>query len=109
MAVIPATTDDRFEKEILQSPRPVLVEFGAEWCHPCRQLEPILEELASEWEGKVDFFQIDVDANTVTTIRFGVLGVPTLMLFVGGADVERLTGYHPKKRIVDRLSPHLSL
>jgi thioredoxin 1 len=107
MAAIPATSDDRFESEILQSARPVLVEFGAEWCHPCRQLEPILQELAAEWKGKADIYQIDVDANAATTVRFGVLGVPTLMLFVGGAEVERLTGYQPKTRIVDRLSPHL--
>jgi thioredoxin 1 len=108
MASIPATSDGTFEKDVLQSPRPVLVEFGAEWCHPCRQLEPILAELAGEWKGKVDLYEIDVDANSATTVRFGILGVPTLVLFVGGVDVERLTGYHPKGRIVDRLSPHLA-
>jgi len=109
MAAIPSTTDDAFEKDVLQASQPVLVEFGAEWCHPCRQLEPILVELASEWKGKVGIFEIDVDANSATTVRYGVMGVPTLVLFVGGADVERLTGYHSKSRIVDRLAPHLRL
>jgi len=109
MTTIPATTDGQFEKDVLGAPRPVVVEFGAEWCHPCRQLEPILEDLAGEWKGKVDFFQIDVDANSATTVRYGVLGVPTLVLFKDGADVDRLTGYQPKGRIVDRLTPHLNL
>jgi thioredoxin 1 len=109
MSTLPSTSDDRFESDILNSARPVVVEFGAVWCPPCRQLEPILEDLAGEWRGKVDFFQIDVDSNTATTVRYGVLGVPTLVLFKDGADVDRLTGYHPKGRIVDRLQPHLDL
>jgi thioredoxin 1 len=107
MAGIQPTTDDAFGKDVLQASRPVLVEFGAEWCHPCRQLEPILVELAGEWKGKVDIFEIDVDANAASTVRYGVMGVPTLVLFVDGTDVERLTGYHPKNKIIDRLAPHL--
>ncbi len=109
MSTLPTTSDDRFESDILDSARPVVVEFGAVWCPPCRQLEPILEALAGEWKGKVDFFTLDVDANAATTVRYGVLGVPTLVLFKDGADIERLTGYQPKTRIVDRLTPHLNL
>ena len=109
MAGIPETTDACFQAEVLEAELPVLVDFGAEWCHPCRQLDPIVEELAAEWQGKVKVVHLDIDANLETTMRFGVMGVPTLLLFVQGLPVERLNGYMPKRRILEKLNPHLQL
>ncbi len=102
-------SDADFEGQVLHASRPVLVEFGAEWCHPCRQLEPILHELADEWDDHVKVGRLDIDVNTHATMRFGVMGVPTLILFVHGEPVERMSGFVPKKRIVERLGPHLGL
>ena len=108
MAAIGELSDADFEVEVLRSKVPVLVDFGAEWCQPCKQLDPIVEELAAEWGGAVKVLKLDVDANVENTMKFGVLGVPTLILFVDGKPVERLTGFMPKKRISERLTPHLS-
>jgi thioredoxin 1 len=102
-------TDDTFDDEVFDSEIPVLVDFGAEWCHPCKQLDPIVEELADEWSGKVKVVKLDIDENTETTTRFGVMGVPTLVLFKNGDEQERLTGFLPKKKLVEKLGRHLEL
>jgi thioredoxin 1 len=109
MANLPELTDETFDTEVLQSDQPVLVDFGAEWCHPCKQLDPIVEELADDWMGQVKVVKLDIDANVETTMRFGVMGVPTLILFVDGEPTERLSGFTPKNRIVAKFSPHLNL
>lgn len=109
MASLPELTDEAFESEISGSSLPVLVDFGAEWCHPCKQLDPIVEELAAEWQGKVKVFHLDIDENTDSTMQYGVMGVPTLILFKDGEPAERMTGYAPREKIVDKLSPHLNL
>jgi thioredoxin 1 len=109
MVNIPEINDENFDAMVMESDRPVLVDFGAEWCHPCNQLDPIVEELASEWDGKVSIFKLDIDVNINSAMRFGVMGVPTLLLFVAGEPVERLTGYVPKKRIIAKLKPHLGM
>jgi thioredoxin 1 len=108
MANLTELTDETFETEVLQSELPVLVDFGAEWCHPCKQLDPIIEELAEDWGGQVKVGKLDIDVNVETTMRFGVMGVPTLILFVGGEPAERLSGFTPKKRIIAKFSPHLN-
>ena len=102
-------TDETFEAEVREAEQPVLVDFGAEWCHPCKQLDPIVDELAEEWEGRVKVVKLDIDDNVDTTRRFGVMGVPTLMLFLNGEPVERLSGFQPKRRILDKLSPHFNV
>ena len=102
-------SDADFEGQVLRASQPVLVGFGAEGGHPCRQLEPIIDELADEWGEQVKVGRLDVDANVASTMRFGVMGVPTLILFVRGEPVERLSGFVPKKRIIERLGPHLGL
>lgn len=102
-------TDDTFDREVFDSPVPVLVDFGAEWCHPCKQLDPIVEELAKQWSDKVKVVKLDIDENTETTTRFGIMGVPTLVLFKNGDEQERLTGFVPKKKLEDRLGRHLEL
>lgn len=107
MAKLPAVTDSDFESEVEGAGQPVLVDFGAEWCHPCKQLDPIVEELAGDWQGRVKVVHLDIDENTDTTMKYQVMGVPTLILFVNGEPKERLTGFLPKSRIVDKLSPHL--
>jgi thioredoxin 1 len=107
MGNIPEIDDETFEVEVLQAELPVLVDFGAKWCHPCKQLDPIVEELAEEWDGKVKVFKLDVDSNINTTMNYGVMGVPSLILFIKGEPVERLTGLVPKQRILKTIDPHL--
>ena len=107
MAPIPSTSDSTFETDVLRSDLPVLVDFGAEWCHPCKQLDPIVDELAAEWQGKVRVLKLDIDQNLDTTMKYGVMGVPTLILFVGGEAKERVSGYQPKNRILEKLAGSL--
>jgi thioredoxin 1 len=104
---ITEVTDSSFDSEVLHSDLPVLVDFGAEWCHPCKQLDPIVEQLAEEWRGRVKVTKLDIDSNVQTTVQYGVMGVPTLILFVQGQPKERLSGFQPKARIIERLAPHL--
>ena len=108
MSNILEVTDDNFESEVTKSQLPVLVDFGAVWCGPCKMLDPIVEELAGDWEGKVKVVRIDVDHNPNTTMTYQVMGVPTLMLFKDGTPVERLTGYMPKNKILSKLTPVLT-
>jgi thioredoxin 1 len=105
---LPEVGDQDFESQVLQAELPVLVDFGAEWCHPCKQLDPLVEELASEWQGKVKVVHVDADENAQTTINWGVRGLPTLILFVDGEPKERMTGFVPKAKIMEKLAPHLS-
>jgi thioredoxin 1 len=107
MAEIEELSDATFETEVVNTSGIVLVDFGAEWCHPCKQLDPIVEELAEEWQESVTVRKVDIDANVDSAMRYGVMGVPTLILFKDGVPVERLTGYVPKKRILDKFSPHI--
>jgi thioredoxin 1 len=106
---LPITTDETFENEVIHSKGAVLIDFGAEWCHPCKQLDPIVEELAQDWEGSVKVLALDIDANVKTTMQMGVMSVPTLILFLDGQPVERITGYQSKQKILKKLEPHLGL
>ena len=100
-------TDENFQEEILEAELPVLVDFGAVWCGPCKMLDPVVEELAGDWLGKVKVAHIDVDHSPNSAMQYQVMGVPTLMLFVSGAPVERTTGYMPKKKVISKLEKHL--
>jgi len=100
-------TEESFESEVLQAGKPVLVDFGATWCAPCKHLDPIVEELAGEWGAAVKVVKLDVDNNPGVAMNFQVWGLPTLMLFNGGEIKERLTGFQPKAKIVDKFAPHL--
>jgi len=100
MADIPELTDETFDAEVLASKIPVVVDFGADWCHPCRQLDPVVEQLAEELKGKVSFRKVNT--------RFGVFGLPTLILFKDGEPKERLMGFQSKGRILKEFGPHLS-
>ena len=107
MADISKLSEATFQSEVIDSEMPVLVDFTAVWCSPCKMLDPIVKQLAQDWEGKVKVVKLDVDDNPQMTIDYNVLGVPTLMLFKGGKPVERLSGYQPKDRLVKKFSPHL--
>ncbi len=108
MANIPEVSEDTFKEEVLSEDKPVLVDFSAVWCGPCKMLDPIVEELAQEWSDQLKVVKLDVDHNPQIAMQYQVMGVPTLMLFKGGESRERLTGYQPKDRITARLSPHLN-
>lgn len=100
--------DHSFEGEVLQSPLPVLVEFSAEWCGPCKQIEPLLEQLEAEWQGKVRLAKIDVDQNVDTTLRYQVMSLPTIILFVKGEARQRVSGKQPRDRLVEKFSPYIA-
>jgi thioredoxin 1 len=102
-----AISDASFENEVAKSERPVLVDFWAEWCGPCRMIAPILEKLADEYAGSLKIAKIDVDQNPEVMAKLGVQSIPTLILFKGGEPVERLVGYMPKERLLGRIKPHL--
>ena len=100
-------TDTSFESDVIKAERPVLVDFWAPWCGPCRMVAPIVEEIANENNGKLKVAKVDVDANPQTAQQFGVMSIPTLIVFKGGQPVERLVGYMPKAKLMQALSPHL--
>ena len=102
-----AVADATFEEEVLAAPGPVLVDFWASWCPPCRMLSPVVEEIAAEQGGRLTVAKLDVDANPQTAQRFEVMSIPTLILFKDGRPVERLIGYAPKGQLMARIGPHL--
>jgi thioredoxin 1 len=101
-------TDENFQAEVLESDKPVLVDFTAEWCGPCHMLAPVVDKLNQEWNGAVKVGKLDIDANIGTMNSYGIMGVPTLILFRRGQPVERLSGFMQKERILSKLNPHLS-
>lgn len=100
-------TDTSFKQEVLESEVPVLVDFWASWCSPCKMIAPIVEELAGEYDGRVKVAKMDVDANPITPGMFGIMSIPTLMLFRGGKAEERLVGYQPKQSLKAKLEAAL--
>lgn len=104
MPDIPKLNEVNFDLEVIQSPLPVMVDFTATWCGPCKLLEPVVKQLADEWQGRVKVVKLDVDDNPNLTMQYGVMGVPTLMLFVNGSPAQRMTGYQPKDRIVAKFA-----
>jgi len=94
-----------FKQEVLDAGQPVLVDFTATWCGPCKMLDPIVAQLAQEWAGKVKVVKLDVDDNPELAMQYQVMGVPTLMLFVGGLPSQRISGYQPKDRILAKFGP----
>lgn len=102
------TTDDRFDADVLAASRPTLVEFTASWCPPCRVIEPVLAQIADEESERLSVLAIDADANPRTAARYGVLGLPTLMLVVDGEVVAQIVGARPRAAIMRELEPHLA-
>ena len=101
-------TDSSFKTDVLESEKPVLIDFWATWCGPCRMVAPIVDEIAKEYQGKVIVGKVDVDANQEIAYNYGIRSIPTLMIFKGGKVVEQIVGAVPKKQIVDRLNAHLN-
>lgn len=99
-----AVTDSSFDKDVLQSSLPVLVDFWAPWCGPCRALGPVIDELATEYEGKVSIVKMNVDENPSTPGKYGIRAIPTLILFKDGQVVEQVTGAVSKSSLKDLLA-----
>ena len=101
-----AVTDQSFEADVLKSSTPVLVDFWAEWCGPCKALGPKLEEIAGEMKNKVKIVKVNVDENPASPAKYGVRGIPTLILFKDGKEIDQMVGNHPKENIIALLQKH---
>ena len=101
-------TDQTFDQEVLQSDVPVLVDFWAEWCGPCRMIAPVVEALAQEYAGRLKVAKLDVDANGSSAMRYQIRGIPTLLLFKDGRVVDMRVGAVPKAELVRMITPHLA-
>ena len=100
-------TDSSFQEVVLQSDKPVLVDFWAPWCPPCRMLSPVIEQLHNEFEGKAVVAKVDIDNNQQVALEYGIRSIPTLLIFKNGEVVDKIVGLSPKEVIVEKLSAHL--
>jgi thioredoxin 1 len=107
MSQLNPLSSGEFEEKVLQAQKLVLVDFGAPWCGPCKSIDPIIAELAGEFDGKADFYSVNVDQNPDLAMRYSVMGVPTLIFFRDGKPVEQLTGFRPKQILEKTLLKHL--
>ena len=101
-------TETNFELEVLKATTPVLVDFWAVWCGPCKMIAPIVDELATEYEGKLKIGKVDVDNHQQIAMQYGIRSIPTLLVFKDGKVVEQIVGAAPKKSLVDKLAKHLN-
>jgi thioredoxin 1 len=100
--------DNNFEQEVLQADKPVLVDFWAPWCGPCRMVAPIVEELSTEYDGKVEFVKVNTDDNPNTAVKYGIRSIPTLLVFKDGEPVGQIVGFRPKSDLKQRLDAVVS-
>jgi thioredoxin 1 len=101
-------SDDTFQSEVIESDVPVLVDFWADWCGPCKMVAPVVKDLAGEFDGKVKIAKMDVDTNPQTPMQYGVRSIPTLLIFKGGAPVDQVVGAVPKSVLKGRLEAAVS-
>jgi thioredoxin 1 len=101
-------TDANFKAEVLDSATPVLVDFWAEWCGPCKMIAPSVEQLATDFAGKLKVGKVDVDSNQQTAMQFGIRSIPTLLIFKNGKVVEQIVGAVPKQALADKVTKHLN-
>src|SRR5437867_12762584 len=104
MSRVVKVTDANFEREVLASPEPVLLDFSATWCGPCKQLEPIVEQLADEYQGRLKVGSVDIEESPDTAVRFRVLSVPTIILFKNGEVNTQVVGVVPKGKLADMIA-----
>lgn len=102
-----AINSENFEREVLQSEQPILVEFGAVWCAPCKRLEPEMERLQASLGNRIRLGKVDVDDSSDLAINYSVMSVPTLILFIGGEERQRVTGFVPLPKLIEKFEPHL--
>jgi thioredoxin 1 len=107
-ANVSEVTDNNFQAEVLESDVPVLVDFWAPWCGPCRQVAPVVEEIANEKAGQLKVSKLNTDDNQQTAIQYNVLSIPTLIVFKNGQEVKRVTGAYPKSRLEAEIEPALA-
>lgn len=107
MSGLAVVNDNNFKKEVLESDIPVLIDFWAEWCAPCHQIAPIVEEIANEYAGKLKVAKLDVDSNPNISMNYGIRSIPTLLVFKDGKPYETIVGAIPKKQILNKLLPLL--
>ena len=100
-------TDASFQKDVLEASTPVLVDFWATWCGPCKMIAPVLEEIANEQSGKLTIAKLDVDQNAASAQKYSVMSIPTLILFKNGQPAERLVGYMSKEQLMAKIQPTL--
>jgi thioredoxin 1 len=102
-----AVTDDTFEETVLNAELPIIVDFWAVWCGPCKMIAPVLEEIGEEYDGQLVIGKLDVDHNNQSAMQYGVMSIPTLIVFKGGQPVERIVGFMPKAKLLSKITPHL--
>ncbi len=101
-------TDSTFDEEVINSDLPVLVDFWADWCAPCKMIAPVVEDLSNEFDGKMKFAKLDVDSNPQAAMKYGVRGIPTLLIFSGGSPVDQIVGAVPKGVLKSRVENALN-
>ena len=108
MSEILNTTDAEFSDTVSESDKLVVVDMWAEWCGPCKMMEPVLEEIAEEYSDKIKVVKLNIDQNQDTPLKFGVMNIPTLIFFRDGKEIDRVIGAFPKKQLLNRIEPHLT-